>query len=331
MKQPSSILKPLLFLSLITITTLARHAITIGPNRGRMGNWLMAYIKAKYMAHESGYPFIYKPFFNSNLFMLHELETPYTKKNSAPYKRKLEIWGIDRFIADQNQKKPTLYTARLATTMRKKRQPLTYSKEFRDEIRRMITSRTPLTLITPPDNCTSVAIHVRTGGTAVHIHTMQGRSIRTQDKTATRPSKTKTVPDHTLKKDHPLKFPSNNFYINALCALCEKLPKDALYCFVFTDDENPQKIINDIKKRVPNKRITFAYREQNNAHDKTILEDFFSMAQFDCLIRPESTYSVIAELIGNHKIVISPRSGGGKYALRQRSENDTLRPISLYL
>ena len=45
-----------------------------------------------------------------------------------------------------------------------------------------------------------------------------------------------------------------------------------------------------------------------NNHHSNVLEDFFEMARFDCLIRPDSNYSIMAEKIADYKIVISPLS-----------------------
>ena len=51
------------------------------------------------------------------------------------------------------------------------------------------------------------------------------------------------------------------------------------------------------------------------------MEDFFAMTKFDCLIRPESLYSIYAERLGNHEVIIYPirvNSAGRKRELTVR-------------
>lgn len=47
-------------------------------------------------------------------------------------------------------------------------------------------------------------------------------------------------------------------------------------------------------------------RKTENNHHSNILEDFFAMMQFDCLIRPESNFSIVASKIADFKVVINP-------------------------
>jgi hypothetical protein len=44
-----------------------------------------------------------------------------------------------------------------------------------------------------------------------------------------------------------------------------------------------------------------------NRYDKNVLKDFFAMTKFDCLIRPASSFSVIAEIMGDFKVIIQPK------------------------
>ena len=62
------------------------------------------------------------------------------------------------------------------------------------------------------------------------------------------------------------------------------------------------------KNILNNPRITFGYRENDNCHNANVLEDFFSMMEFDCLIRPGSHYSRFVQRLGKNKVVIYPES-----------------------
>jgi hypothetical protein len=81
-----------------------------------------------------------------------------------------------------------------------------------------------------------------------------------------------------------------------------------LYVYIFTDHQDPASLKKKFKRALNNPRITFGYREQDNAHNANVLEDFFSMMDFDCLIRPGSHFSRFVQRLGNNKVVIYPES-----------------------
>ena len=62
------------------------------------------------------------------------------------------------------------------------------------------------------------------------------------------------------------------------------------------------------KAALNNPRISFGCRQEGNAHNAHVLEDFFSMMDFDCLIRPGSHYTRFVQRLGNNKVVIYPES-----------------------
>ena len=78
-----------------------------------------------------------------------------------------------------------------------------------------------------------------------------------------------------------------------------------LYVYIFTNDSDPIALMNYCKKCINKDNIEFGCRSNTNNGTKFIIEDFFAMAyQFDCLIRGKSAFSYVAQLIGNHRIVI---------------------------
>lgn len=79
-----------------------------------------------------------------------------------------------------------------------------------------------------------------------------------------------------------------------------------LYVFLFTDDCNPQRLVDKYKKLVGNSNIEFACRTERTDYFYNVLEDFFSMMYFDILIRPDSNFSIMAEKLGFHSVIISP-------------------------
>lgn len=112
-----------------------------------------------------------------------------------------------------------------------------------------------------------------------------------------------------LVASHYEKFPTENFFIAALQRIQAIFAERALYVYIFTDVYDSMAIkkrYEDIFKYAPN--ICFATRAEYQATpwDQNVLEDLFKMTQFDCLIRPRSAYSAVAQAIGNHKVVIYP-------------------------
>ncbi|MCX5925451.1 MAG: hypothetical protein NT124_04145 [Candidatus Dependentiae bacterium] len=80
-----------------------------------------------------------------------------------------------------------------------------------------------------------------------------------------------------------------------------------LYVYLFTASSQSlhlkQKYMDALADR---KNIVFDSRESGNDHMNSILDDLYSMADFDCLIRPQSGFSKTAQLLGDHKLIIYP-------------------------
>ena len=113
--------------------------------------------------------------------------------------------------------------------------------------------------------------------------------------------------DYFVDKAYPVKFPPDQFYINHIKWLSEYYDNKSLYVHIFTDDPFPKVLRDQYEAAVNRQNIVWGCRENNNAHDQNVLQDLFDMAQFDCLIRSGSNFPQIAQLIGNHKMVIYPR------------------------
>jgi hypothetical protein len=67
-----------------------------------------------------------------------------------------------------------------------------------------------------------------------------------------------------------------------------------------TDDLNPEKLIKKYEKEfLDYDNISFGYKNLG------VIEDFFSIQKFDCIIRGDSTFSIVASLLGDMMITIS--------------------------
>ncbi len=153
--------------------------------------------------------------------------------------------------------------------------------EFRKIAREMISPRGHLQLIQPPEKILSLALHFREGG---------GYDSRSS------------------VFNNP-KSPPMSYYIECLLKVLELFPDQSIYCFFFTDALKPQAYLEKIQEALPLQApIVFDYRRENNSHCTNVVEDFFSLFNFDILIRAESNFSMVPSLIHDYAVVFSSES-----------------------
>lgn len=156
------------------------------------------------------------------------------------------------------------------------------SFEFRNILKNLIAPCGQYMCMQLPDDVVTVAMHVRVGDGYDSMKTRENAYE---------------------------KFPKEEFFIEAIKKLKHIFKNQYLYIYIFTDAYCPE----DIKKRyeiifASDSMLIFDARneKQEKPWDSYVLEDFFCMAKFDCLIRPRSSYSAIAQAIGNHKVILYP-------------------------
>lgn len=285
---------------------------------GRLGDKLIMYVKAKWVAHKRNLPFYFKPFPHSDLFALHNLEKRFSSAINKQYGSKRTLKDIFTPLEQCIQPNDnTLYIIhyyfhepawgsiqRQYDSQEIMTWPGVFSDTgFKEELRKMIKPRDQIAIVHPPKDRISVALHVRKGGGFDHpLFSRQIYDINNLDPIETTP--TATYAD----KYWPLKFLPDQYYLDQLIRLSEMLHDQPLYVYLFTDDENPKALMERYKQYLNKDNITFDCRENRNHHSLNLLEDIFSIAQFDCLIRNGSNFPQISQLIGSHKIVIYPLS-----------------------
>jgi hypothetical protein len=105
----------------------------------------------------------------------------------------------------------------------------------------------------------------------------------------------------------PLKFPPDSYYIEQIKHISELLNHAPLYVFIFTDHDKPAELIEKFKRELPGgTNIEWGFREHGNSHTANVVEDFFAMTLFDCLIYCQSNYSYMASKIARYRISIYP-------------------------
>lgn len=274
-------------------------AITYKMTGGRFGEQLLTYSKTKRLAKKHKLRLLYQPFSYSDQLMLSVLEEPYNEKRTESLK-KVNLDQEKTISTHRNDS--ILYITTFYTQQddwydwNNGSLPKTHDEEFSQELKRYISPRVPLELLRLPDGMITVAVHVRKGGG-------YDKPLLNEQKVALHPIDIY----HYVDLDFPLKFPPENFYIEQIKYLSELFNDQPMYIYLFTDDKEPELVAQRFATALNKANITFDYRKVGNSHDSHILEDFFSMAKFDYLIRPDSAFSTSAQLIGNFKIVICPK------------------------
>lgn len=266
-------------------------AITYNFSGGRFGDNVLAYLHAKWLSYEYNLPFLYKPFQYSSELNMDNEEYWYSEK----------IGNFSQeILLNRNHRKPVgvntvfvcPYFPEIEWELKKEYYftfPINWKdQQFRQHVRHMISLKKPLNLTHPPKDILTVAIHMREGG---------------------------GFDDEEHKFKHPLKTPPVTFYSDSLNKILAMFPSQPIYCHIFTDAVDPQLWIDKILAALPNNApIQFTYRSQGNRHDSNVLEDFFSLFNFDILIRAESNYSIVPALIHDYAVVCYPK----KYSIKGR-------------
>jgi hypothetical protein len=275
--------KNIFFLSIIffiapdAVAKAGPSAITWRANGGRFGDNLLSYCKAKWISYQFNLPLLYQNFKYSNELILSKNEEMFTQKHLSKFSHITQLFKLSphTIIKDNS----TLYISQWKiNAIINWADPI-----FLAEIKKNIAPINPLEKIIIPDGVISIAAHVRDGGT-FHVDTPEE------------------------KERCPLRFVPAEFFIAQIDRIAQLFPHDILYVHIFTDHPNPQKLAHKFQSSLNNPRITFGFREVGNSHKSNVLEDFFSMMDFDCLIRPGSQFTRFVQRLGNNTLVIYPET-----------------------
>jgi hypothetical protein len=309
----------LLLMCLLSSKSLeSQSAVTcIGDWSGQLGDQLLMYINTKWFAYHFNLPFYYQPFPYSDRFQLHVKEQRFEPSMRQQYKNIVEYENPISKMSDVpiDTHKDTLYVIhfffRLSHWVDWRKygadDMTTWTEIYNDQVfvnqlKEMIAPRDNLNLVYPPKDKISVAVHVRRQGPRDAGSSFA--SYETYD--VTKLNHNEPIP-HSSYTDRvfPLKSVPLQFYIDQIKRLSEMYNDAEMFVCIFTNDNNPEYVMTTIKKMVNKDNITFDYRK-GKASDN-VVEDMFSMTNFDCLIRSGSNYSQICDFIGNYKVIIYPQ------------------------
>lgn len=256
---------------------------------GRFGDKFLLVSHAAWFAHALKLPLVYQPFPYSDQLNLDEDPSLLREVPNLP--NRLRVYKVDdylQFYATLNREgkfndtlievpfypeSPYLFeekSNRAQFTQINWKDPA-----FLARLRKWFSPKKPFPKLELPKDKVTVALHYRTG--------------ENHDKSG-------------WQDQFILKGPPDSFYIDSLRTLLA-IEKRPLYVFIFTDGLNPPAVAAKFQALFPS--VEFAVRTDKPA-EEAVLEDFFAMDGFDCLIRPESHFSMAAAYLFPFRIILSP-------------------------
>jgi hypothetical protein len=257
--------------------------VTYDVGGGRFGDHLIEYLHAKWLSFHYQVPLLYKPFIYSSELVLSDRERYYT--HNFAYGKHYPIRDdYDTSILNI----PGVYVCPYFPENRGelRRHPQFHfdadwkNPEFRKLLLALIAPKKELDLFKPPPGTIGIAIHVREGGGYDDDNTRIGDGLR---------------------------LPPLEFYVRALPEVLELFPGRRVYCRIFTDAHHPETIAEALAQ-VVSPSVQIDYRKETNHENANVLEDFFSLFYYDVLIRPQSNFSLVPNLLHDYAVVYSPMS-----------------------
>lgn len=260
-------------------------AVTYALDCGRFGDQLINYIKALWISYQYDIPLLYKPFSYSRCLILSNSHLPlkdHQQKFTSTIQSRSHPFDSTLFEHIKQAKNDNINNLYMISYFIEGIDEWEDEK-FRQLLSSLIKPKKAIQSLNIPPEEISVALHVRQGG---------GYD-----------SKNKI-------NSMPTKFPPHSFYIHGIKVIADYFKDKPLYIHLFTDHRYPnelrKKYINLLKQLNISNKITLKCRTYGNRFDKNVLEDFFGMMQFDCLIRPNSSYSRAAAAVSGPLLEITP-------------------------
>lgn len=270
----------------LSVPTHPTSAVTYELSGGRLGDNLIAYLHARWIADRFHLPLVRIPFQGSEAFQLHELDPPV---NLAQFKRTQRV--TQETPIDSNAD-ATLYVvpyfSECAYEQRKCPPPFIVQWDdptFQTQIARCLSPKEPPSPLSLPTDKITIGVHVRRGG---------------------------NIDAPSAVAMFPLKFPSDAYYLEQIERIARLYPNQPLHIHLFTDDPDPKTLAHQYRSALSNPNLTFSFRTEASA-----LDDFYAIPHFDCLILPQSHFSLAASKLGQYTLLILPAHGKRKKGTNQ--------------
>lgn len=255
----------------------------------RLGDNLASYCHARWVSHKYGIPLRVMQFTYSRHLLLSQIHKPHNPKD---FSRTVKIGGawtgkVNLVKFNIKQDTNTLYVVPFfpesPASLMKWRHGC-FDIDWKDEefIRLLREEIKPIPHIKPitiPKDHISVAVHLRKG----------------------------SGPDFTRYdlRYYPLRFLPDSFFIEQIQRVSDSVDNKPLYVHLFTDYSKPHELVEKYTQLINRPHITFGCCPAKRS-ELGVLEDFFNLMEFDCIIRPDSHFSQIAANISRARTVIFP-------------------------
>lgn len=263
-------------------------SVTYDLNKeARFGDQLISYLHARWIAYRYGFSFLYKPFLHSENFALHGIDELWTEEKENQFDYIIRHHQKENFSLKSEGS--LLYLIPFFSDLQDDLQycpdwvPFSIDwkdKGFRNLLQSLFRPAKNIPLISPPNHYLSVALHIRRGGGYDEANPFLL---------------------------WPLRFLPDSYYIECLRRVYTLFPGQKIYAYIFTDEQEPKKIADTLKNALADLPITFDYREKGNHYTANVVEDFYSMMNFDCLIRSASNFTLLHSVIVDYKLIMSPK------------------------
>ena len=297
----------------IVVIAQVNQAVTYWWCGGRFGDKIIYYTFAKWISYKFNIPLLFKPFQYSSMLRLGREEKKFSEEAEefeegvVPIKGEQDIIGHEQENVIFEEGEGGFFHIGGRFEVERIIEYILQDQYFMTELKNMLQPVVPLPTIMLPQNKITVAVHIRKGGG----FDQQLGSIQHYPINIVSPSHYYPVDivNDRFYADRrwPRKFPPEQYYVDQIKKISTLLDDVPLFMHIFTDDRNPSRLVNRIKKAVNKTNITFSCRHKGNVHNVHVVEDFYNMACFDCLIRSGSNFGLAAQLLGNHKIIIYPK------------------------
>lgn len=290
----------LTFALLVQSNSILASAITYGFSKGRFADQVASYCHARWISYIHSIEFLYRPFIYSDQLEMHYAHAWYHPQKGCytytkTFPKKGGFLDIAPFMREKH--KNILYFCPFFPEVRIdaiNRGFAYFDIDWKDEgfkeiLRKEIRPLKPLAAPIIPAGHVSVAVHVRKGSGPDKNFFQQGAESAL-----------------CVDKKYPLRFPPDVYYLEQIEKLADRYAPKPLYVHLFTDARDSGALAEKFKKALSHKKVVIGCRTVQDPEKNYDLEDFFGMTHFECIIRPESHFSLIPSKIGNAHLVIHP-------------------------
>ncbi len=305
---------------------IGKTAIT-NAGEGWIGHATIAFCLAKFSSLKNNIPFFYRPFNYSDIFSI-DLNEKLVDFNQ--YQHKIRIKDEKEIISNLD-KENVLFEVPINMQI-DFIHPL-WINEIKSDLKLKEGPRLEKIINQLPKDRISVAVHIRkgTGGAQQYDGVQSSLQYFTFDRSKVSyiqgvsdpynygsnfytnklfpikelPNKSFGLVDKHSGWD--TKFPPDQYYIDQIKKISNELKIKLLFVQIFTDDKNPESLVKRIEQAVSNPDIIFHYEDNRRySYKERAAQDIYNMSRFDILIRSQSYFGRVVEIVGNHKVIIYP-------------------------